>query len=59
MSNFSLNFIEVEVRLVNVNSTDEARGRLEVNFNGRWGTVCDTDFGKEDALVVCKQLGYV
>jgi len=33
-------------------------GRLEVKVAGRWGTVCDNSFGKEDAAVACHMLGY-
>ncbi|XP_072181997.1 neurotrypsin-like [Diadema setosum] len=44
------------VRLVGGDGPHE--GRLELLFDGRWSTVCEDNWDREDARVICSMLGF-
>ncbi|NP_999762.1 scavenger receptor cysteine-rich protein type 12 precursor [Strongylocentrotus purpuratus] len=47
------------IRLVNNQDLDQNKGRLEIFHAGAWGTVCDDEFDILDAIVACRQMGFL
>ncbi|XP_052268670.1 uncharacterized protein LOC127870050 [Dreissena polymorpha] len=41
-----------------VNGTSSQSGRVEIEYRGRWGTICDDGFDDLEAKVICNMLGF-
>ncbi len=50
------NCVDSAVQLVG--GSNSTFGRLEICINSAWGSVCNSRFGTNEALVVCRQLGF-
>ena len=57
--NFSVSIVAAcdnnDIRLVE--GRNDLEGRVELCFQGQWGTVCNTHWDDSDAVVACRQLG--
>ena len=55
MVNAFLPVDNLEIRLTDGDSA--FWGKVEVKYNGQWGTVCDDKFDMMDANVICRMIG--
>uniref|UniRef100_A0A3B5LAT1 Soluble scavenger receptor cysteine-rich domain-containing protein SSC5D n=1 Tax=Xiphophorus couchianus TaxID=32473 RepID=A0A3B5LAT1_9TELE len=39
-----------------INGTSRCSGRVEVYYEGQWGTVCDDKWGMQEAAVTCREM---
>ena len=47
---------DFDVRLRN--GSKHSEGRVDVRYEGEWGAICDNAWDINDAMVICRQLGY-
>ena len=47
----------MKVRLVN--GTSARNGQVELCWSNQWKAVCDDGWGLEEAITVCRELGYL
>jgi hypothetical protein len=41
-----------------VGGDDDYSGRVELQYYGEWGVICDDNWGIQDAEVACRMLGF-
>ena len=53
----AIDCVDERVRFLDSYQSGKAR-IVQVFLNNQWGTVCNDDFGPEDATVLCRMLGF-
>ena len=49
--------IPLDNRVRLVGGVNDYIGKIEIQYLGIWGSVCDNDFDSGDAEVVCREIG--
>ena len=60
---WEINFCSVQSNCENgvirlVNGTTPYEGRVEICYDGVWGSVCGVGWDSWDAAIVCQQMGF-
>ena len=53
-----LNMFETDIEIRLSGGLNASNGRVEIAFQGIWGTICDDAITDNDVTVICRMLGY-
>ena len=54
----NIDIVEKDIRIVNNKGELSYEGRLEMRYEGIWGTICSRDNDRNSAKVICRDIGY-
>jgi len=54
----NIDMVEKDIRIVDYKGTPTNEGRLEMRYEGIWGTICSQGNNRKSAKVICREVGY-